>query len=160
MTPVLLNSASRVKGVPTMPQPDGSSVSHSAMEAFIAALRRQSLRTGLIASAFACAIWVASGSTALSDACKPSRPRPPVILKDMGACSFDTQTLSFLGDPVEQAKCLVRGMDVTRNLKSRLDSLPPALASRVGSDNSLPAREVLSAYLSKRNMEWDFAANL
>ena len=78
----------------------------------------------------------------------------------MGACAFDPQTLSYSGDPVAQAKCLMRGMDATRNLAPTLESLPPALASRVGQDSGLPSREALSTFLSKENLEWNFAAYL
>jgi hypothetical protein len=46
----------------------------------------------------------------------PNHARPLVILKDMGPCSFDRQTMSFADEPVEQAKSLMRGMDATRNL--------------------------------------------
>src|SRR5262249_57781818 len=70
------------------------------------------------------------------------------------------QTRSFAGEPVEQAKCLMRSMDATRNLVPTLESLPPALVSRIGADTGLPAREVLSTFLSKHDLEWDFAANL
>jgi hypothetical protein len=107
-----------------------------------------------------CAMLAASAGAALSNECKPIRPRPLIILKDMGACGFDPQTLSFAGQPVQQAKCLMRGMDASRNLSRPLDTLPPALASRVGQDSGLPAREALSAFLSKQNLEWDFAAHL
>ena len=58
----------------------------------------------------------ASTGSALSHGCMPNHARPLVILKDMGPCSFDRQTMSFAGEPVEQAKCLMRGMDATRNL--------------------------------------------
>ena len=102
----------------------------------------------------------ASAGTAFSHGCMPSHPRPTVVLKDMGACKFDPQTLSFAGEPVEQAKCLMRGMDATRNLAPPLDTLPPALAQRVGQASGLPSREDLSALLSKQNLEWDFAAYL
>ena len=101
-----------------------------------------------------------TAGTALSDGCKPSHPRPLIILNDMGACGFDPQTLSFAGEPAEQARCLMRGMDASRNLGRPLDALPPALASRIGQNSGLPARDVLSAFLSKQNLEWDFAAYL
>ena len=42
----------------------------------------------------------------------------------------------------------------------RLENLPDALASRVGRDTGLPSRETLSGYLSKQDLETDFAANL
>src|SRR5262249_42159897 len=41
-----------------------------------------------------------------------------------------------------------------------LESLPPALVSRIGANTGLPARELLSTFLSKQDLEWDFAANL
>ncbi len=102
----------------------------------------------------------ASAGAALSNGCKPNHPRPLIILNDMGPCGFDPQTLSFAGTPAEQARCLMRGMDASRNLSRPLDTLPPALASRIGQDSGLPTREVLSGFLSKQNLEWDFAANL
>ena len=56
----------------------------------------------------------ASTGSALSHGCMPNHLRPLVMLKDMGPCSFDRQTMSFAGELVEQAKCLMRGMDATR----------------------------------------------
>ena len=117
-------------------------------------------RLKFISVGLSCAMLATSAGTALSDGCKPNHPRPLIILKDMGACGFDPQTLSFSGEPAEQARCLMRGMDASRNLGPALDALPLALASRVGQDSGLPAREVLSAFLSKQNLEWDFAAYL
>ena len=105
-------------------------------------------------------MFMISTGAALSNNCKPIHPRPLIILKDMGACRFDPQTLSFGGEPAEQARCLMRGMDASRNLGPALETLPPALANRVGRDSGLPAREALSAFLSKQNLEWDFAAHL
>ena len=102
----------------------------------------------------------ASTGSASSHGCMPNHARPLVILKNMGPCSFDRQTMSFAGEPVEQAKCLMRGMDATRNLVPTLESLPPALVSRIGADTGLPARELLTTFLSKQDFEWDFAANL
>ncbi len=115
---------------------------------------------GLPVAAIACATLAVSGGAAFSDACKPGRPKPPIILRDMGRCNFDPSSLSFHGDPTEQAKCLMRGMDATRNLGPMLTTLPAALASRIGRDTGLPTREALSAFLSKQNLEWDFAAHL
>jgi hypothetical protein len=98
--------------------------------------------------------------SAVSAGCKPGHFRAPYFIKSMGACAFDPNALSFAGTPAEQAMCLMRGMDVTRNLGPTLQSLPPALASRVGQSSGLPSREALSAYLSKQGLEWDFAAYL
>ena len=58
------------------------------------------------------------------------------------------------------AKCLMRGMDQSRNLGPELASLPAPLADRVANETGLPSREVLSTYLSKLDLEWDFAAYL
>ena len=54
----------------------------------------------------------------------------------------------------------MRGMDQSRNLSPPMESLPPALAERVGNDTRLPSREALSTFLSKQDLEWDFAAYL
>ncbi len=124
------------------------------------ALTDRHARIGVIATGLACAMVSASAGAALSAACKPNHFRPAFFVDTMGPCAFDPQTLSFAGDPVEQAKCLMRGMDATRNLAPALEGLPPALASRIGQDSGLPSRERLSTYLSKENLEWDFAAYL
>src|SRR5580698_5999659 len=101
----------------------------------------------------------ASVQVALSQSCMPHRSLPKIVLKNMGECDFNLDSLEYRGTPVEQAKCLMRGLDQTRNLGPRLDSLPDALASRIGRDTGLPSREILSAYLSKQDLE-DFAAHL
>ena len=44
--------------------------------------------------------------------------------------------------------------------RAAFDSLPAGLTSRVGQTTGLPSREALSAYLSRQNLEWDFAAHL
>jgi hypothetical protein len=114
----------------------------------------------LIAIGLAGAMLGLCAKAALSADCKPDHFRPPFFVKTMGPCTFDPATLSFIGEPVEQAQCLMRGMDRSRNLAPALQSLPSALASRLGGDTGLPSREVLSGFLSKQNLEWDFAAYL
>ena len=99
-------------------------------------------------------------SIAMAVNCKPNHFRPAAFLHTMGRCEFDFAALSFRGTPVDQARCLMRGVDSSRNLGPEMESLPPGLASRVGADTGLPHREILSAYLSKQNLEWDFAAYL
>jgi hypothetical protein len=99
-------------------------------------------------------------STAFALNCKPNHFRPAAFLHTMGRCDFDPAALSFRGTPADQARCLMRGVDSSRNLGPDLESLPSGLASRVGADSGLPRRELLSAYLSKQNLEWDFAAYL
>jgi hypothetical protein len=121
---------------------------------------RRRRRRGILATGLATAMLFGSAGTALSKVCKPSHFRAAYFIKTMGVCEFDPQALSFAGTPVEQAMCLMRGMDATRNLVPKLESLPPALAKRIGRDSGLPSREALSSYLSKQDLEWNFAAHL
>ncbi len=114
----------------------------------------------LAAIALAAVVTGLWAGTALGESCRPSRPRPPIVLKDMGPCGFDLQAMSFRGEPAEQARCLMRGMDSSRNLAPAMESLPAPLATRVGQESGLPSREILSGYLSKQDLEWDFAAYL
>jgi hypothetical protein len=117
-------------------------------------------RAGPIAIGLAGAMLGLTATAAWSVDCKPHRFRPPFFVNTMGPCVFDPASLSFQGEPAQQAQCLMRGMDRSRNLAPASESLPAALMSRVGQDTGLPSREVLSAYLSKQNLEWDFAAYL
>lgn len=118
------------------------------------------LHHGLLATGLAAAMLLGSVQAGLSTQCKPSHFRAPFFIKSMGACAFDPETLSYAGTPVEQAMCLMRGMDATRNLGPPLQSLPPGLSSRIGQTTGLPTREALAGYLSKQNLETDFAAYL
>jgi hypothetical protein len=118
------------------------------------------MRGRAVAVALAGASLCASAHVALSNSCKPSHPLPTIILKDEGVCDFNLDSLAYRGTPEEQAKCLMRGEDQTRNLGPPLENLPDALTSRVGRDTGLPSRETLSGYLSKQDLETDFAANL
>ena len=88
--------------------------------------------------------------------CKPDHFRPLFFVKSMGACAFDSETLSFAGTPVEQAMCLMRGMDSSRNLEPRLQSLPHALSERIGQTTGLPSRATLNDYLSLLGLEGEF----
>ena len=112
------------------------------------------------AVALAGLVLLASVHGALSNECKPPHPRPKVFLKNMGACDFNLDALEYRGTPTEQAMCLMRGLDRSRNLGPRLEALPAALDGRIGRDSGLPSREVLSDYLSKQNLEMDFATHL
>jgi hypothetical protein len=114
----------------------------------------------LIAGALACAALAMTAHVASGADCKPHRVRPPFFVKTMGRCNFDLARMSYSGDPVEQAKCLMRGMDRSRNLAPLPASLPPALADRIGTGSGLPRRETLSEFLSKEDLEWNFAAYL
>ncbi len=98
--------------------------------------------------------------TASSTECKPHHFRPPFYVKTMGACSFDLSLLSFRGEPIDQARCLMRGMDASRNLAPTLESLPDGLASRIGTTTGLPSRDALAAFLAEQDLQSDFAAYL
>ena len=113
-----------------------------------------------LATAYSCALLIGSMHAALSADCKPRHPLPTIVLNNMGECAFDPILLTFSGAAVEQAMCLMRGMDASRNLAPPLSGLPPALAGRVGKTTGLPSRETLSRFLSKQDLEWDFAAYL
>lgn len=98
-----------------------------------------------------CMLTFAWPSIALTASCKPGHFRPAFFVRTMGRCGFDLENLSFSGKPDEQARCLMRGMDSSRNLAPDLESLPAALANRIGKDIALPSREVLSGFLSKQS---------
>ena len=121
---------------------------------------RAAVTIGLLATGLSSAVWLGVPPPAFGNDCKPNHVRAPFFVKDMGACAFDPESLSYAGTPVEQAMCLMRGMDATRNLGPPLTSLPPALASRIGESTGLPTREALANYLTKENLESDFAAHL
>jgi hypothetical protein len=78
---------------------------------------------------------------------QPDHFKPPFFVKSMGVCAFDPETLSYSGTPVQQAMCLMRGMDASRNLLPRLTSLPTPLASRIGQTPGLPSA-TLNNYLA------------
>jgi hypothetical protein len=118
------------------------------------------VRPGLGVSLLAAAMLCGNAPEARSQTCKPHHLRPTVVLKTMGACAFDPTSMSFSGDATEQALCLMRGMDATRNLSPPLEALPSALTNHVGRDTGLPSRETLSTFLSAQNLENDFAASL
>ncbi len=114
----------------------------------------------VVATGLTCTALIGATHAAVSAECKPGHFRPPYFIKDMGACAFDAETLSFARTPVEQAMCLMRGMDATRNLGPPLAGLPPGLANRIGQSAGLPSREALSSLLSQQGLGDDLAAHL
>ncbi|MGE3150165.1 MAG: hypothetical protein AB7K04_13955 [Pseudorhodoplanes sp.] len=87
------------------------------------------------------------------------KKQPPVILKNMGPCNFDVGTLSFEGDPVQQAKCLVTKVEPFGKLGERRETLPDSLAN-VGTATGLPAREALRELLEERGLGTTLGARL
>jgi hypothetical protein len=118
------------------------------------------LRTAVTAVGMAFAMLCCVPLEAWSQTCKPKRPRPPVVLKSMGACAFDSDTASFAGEPAQQALCLLRAYDKSRNLGPPREALPEALAARVGQASGLPDRETVSALLAELDLVWDYGAYL
>ena len=109
--------------------------------------------------ALALAVFGASIVEAAAN-CRPKRRLPPVVLKTMDPCAFDPEAESFAGTPQEQAMCLLRSFDRSRNLAPMLEDLPNSITMRVGQSWGLPTRERLLTHLSQRDLEWDFAAYL
>jgi hypothetical protein len=66
-----------------------------------------------------------SAQAAWSGQCKPHHFRAPYFIKTMGRCGFDQVTMSFHGD----TRCLMRGMDETRNLGPQMAMMPAPLAT-------------------------------
>lgn len=107
-------------------------------------------------------LTVAAVTVARAQDCRPTKPLPAVVADTalMGPCTFSLETLSFLGTPTEQAQCTLRQVKPWGHLGPRLVELPPVLAERIGRSDNLPTRETLSGYLSRLDLETDFAAYL
>lgn len=71
----------------------------------------------------------------------------------MGPCTFDPATLSFAGEPAQQAACLVRPVGPWAKLGPLLESLPPALAARVGRSTSAIDRVAVATLLAQLGVE-------
>jgi len=74
-------------------------------------------------------------------------PRKPVTLKNMGPCEFDVNTLSFKGNPAEQAACLTTPVLKFGELAKERAELPAGFAKRVGRSLDLPNRGDLKTFL-------------
>jgi len=116
-----------------------------AASAAASAARRRRSRSRLQAAVVAVMALSLSAQVTWSAQCKPHHFRAPYFIKTMGRCGFDQATMSFHGDGVEQARCLMRGMDETRNLGPQMAMMPGPLADRVGNEAGLPTREALSS---------------
>ena len=119
------------------------------------------LSVAAVCLGLAAAITIASATAAFADKnCRPKRPLSKVWLTSMGPCAFDLETLQFAGEPLRQAACLTRPVGRRAKLGPVPDTLPAALAERVGRSSNLPARELLSTFLSRLDLEWNLAAFL
>ena len=99
-------------------------------------------------------------SSAFASQCRPRRPLPSVTLRSMGPCNFNVETLSFAGDSIEQAACLIRPVNRWAHLGRPLGHLPEALAHRVGSAEALPERAALTALINESGLAPQFADGL
>ena len=76
--------------------------------------------------------FILAAGDAAANQCQPRRPLPIVILQSMGPCNFDLESLSFAGDPLQQAACLLWPVGRRAVLGPPLAALPRVLAERVG----------------------------
>jgi hypothetical protein len=93
-----------------------------------------------------------AGPALAAGECKFKPQRPPVI-KSMGPCSYDPETQSYAGDPVQQALCLTTPVMTGGKLGKPREALPDALAERVGRTTGLPDREALRPLLQERGLD-------
>jgi hypothetical protein len=98
--------------------------------------------------------------SAFATQCRPRWPLPSVILRTMGPCDFNAETLSFAGNSVQQAACLIRPVSRWAHLGPPLGHLPAALAARVGGSEALPDRAALTALISESGLAPQFADGL
>jgi hypothetical protein len=98
--------------------------------------------------------------SASATVCRPRHPLPTVILKTMGPCNFNADTLSFAGTPLEQAECLIRPVSPLAHLGPPLSGLPKALADRIGGAAPLPDRVALTALINDSGLAPQFAEGL
>jgi hypothetical protein len=97
---------------------------------------------------------------AFATQCRPRRPLPTVTLKSMGPCNFSADTLSFAGNPIEQAECLIRPVNPWAHLGPSLEELPKALTARIGGAVPVPDRAALTALINDTGLPAQFAEGL
>lgn len=107
------------------------------------------------AAIFAATVAIAAPSAAQAIGKCSFKPSPPVTLKGdgktFGFCRFDPASLSYAGDPAEQARCLLNPVRPVGRLGPPLDRVPAELAARIGKSN-LPDRAKFGAWLKKLGM--------
>jgi hypothetical protein len=123
---------------------------------------RASWLTGLVWTALlagAAGFIFAPGDVAANQ-CGPRQVLPSVILRSMGPCNFDLESLSFAGDPAQQAACLLRPVGRRAILGPPLTALPKVLAERVGRSALLPGRAALAAAIADMAIDRELADGL
>jgi hypothetical protein len=104
--------------------------------------------------------WLLAPLDALAAGCRPRRPLPYVILRTMGPCNFDVETLSFAGDPLQQAACLIRPVYRWAHLGLPRVELPTVFADRIGRSTLLPDRPALAGLIEEMALDPLFAEGL
>jgi len=115
---------------------------------------------GLVSAAVAGGCVDAWLHGAAANDCRPRRPRPVVNLTNMGPCQFEPERLAFAGEAAEQARCLVRPVGVRARLGPVPDTLPDALAVRVGRAAAMPSRRAVAMVLAEMGLDGQFADTL
>ena len=92
--------------------------------------------------------------------CRPRHPLPTVVLSTMGPCDFNVETLSFGGDSIQQAACLIRPVNRWAHLGRPLENLPKVLADRVGRSELMPERTALLALIAEAGLARPFVDGL
>jgi hypothetical protein len=78
----------------------------------------------------------------------------------MGPCNFDVETLSFAGDPLQQAACLIRPVNQWAHLGLPRAELPKVFADRIGRSTLLPDRAALAGLIEEIGLDRLFAQAL
>jgi hypothetical protein len=120
---------------------------------------RRAIQLLLVAS-MASTVFGATSDDAWAAQCRPRKAKPVVNLTNMGPCAFEPEHLSFAGDPLDQARCLIRPVGVLARLGPTLDALPPVLSERVGRQALMPSRKAIAAVLAEMGFESQFAESL
>ncbi len=71
-----------------------------------------------------------------------------------GKCRFDTAKLSFEGSEQEQAKCLLRKVEILGNVDGNPATIPPNLARLIGSPTGIAIAK-LRSYVSSKGLSED-----
>ena len=109
------------------------------------------LRCAGPAIAVAATVCALAADARAAGECRFAR-RPPVVLKAMGPCNFDLDALSFAGEPVQQAACLLTPVQKIGRLGLPLAALPEVLANRVGRSVDPANAEALRDVLQERGL--------
>jgi len=83
--------------------------------------------------------------------CSAIRPGVPVPVTNQGPCGFNAITMSFRGNALEQARCLMRHVRLGGLLDQATD-LPGPLASRIGQSTAITPG-ALSFYLRAQGVD-------